>query len=118
MAMLRHHAALDHQGAMHLVYSARTRRDILYRDELERLISRRRALTITLTREAPSEWSGRRGRVDRDLLSEVGWPPADKPHCYICGPTPFVEAAATSLVAFGHTSDNIRTERWGPTGER
>ncbi|TMK43130.1 MAG: oxidoreductase, partial [Actinobacteria bacterium] len=44
MAMLRHHAALDHQGAMHLVYSARRQQDLLYREELERLVSGHRAV--------------------------------------------------------------------------
>jgi len=116
MAMLRHHAALDHQGAMHLVYSARRQQDLLYREELERLVSGHRAVTITLTREPSSGWSGRRARVDGDLLSELGWPPMDEPHCYLCGPTPFVEAVANALVALGHTSPNIRAERFGPTG--
>jgi ferredoxin-NADP reductase len=101
---------------MHLVYSVRTQQAILYRAELERLVSEHRAVTITLTREPPSGWSGRRGRVDSDLLSELGWPPVDAPHCYICGPTPFVEAAADGLVALGHTSANVRAERFGPTG--
>src|SRR5207244_11476924 len=68
MAMLRHHAALDHQGAMHLVYSARRQQDLLYREELERLVSGHRAVTITLTREPPCGWAGRRGRVDSGLL--------------------------------------------------
>jgi ferredoxin-NADP reductase len=116
MAMLRHHAAVDHQGAMQLVYSARTTQDLLYRAELEHLASPHRAVTITLTRQPPAGWSGRRGRVDGDLLAEVGWPPRDEPRCYVCGPTPFVEAAAEALVAAGHKSANIRTERFGPTG--
>src|SRR5207253_3104371 len=48
MAMLRHHAALDHRGAMHLVYSARARDDLLYSKELDDLVSDRRAVTVTL----------------------------------------------------------------------
>jgi ferredoxin-NADP reductase len=116
MAMLRHHAAVDHQGAMHLVYSARTSQDLLYRAELEQLVSPHRAVTITLTRQALAGWSGRRGRVDGDLLAEAGWPPRDEPRCFVCGPTPFVEAAADALVSAGHRSAHIRTERFGPTG--
>jgi len=116
MAMLRHHATLNHQAAMHLVYSARTRHDILYRDELDQLVDVHRAVTITLTRESSPEWSGRRGRVDSDLLADTGWPPADEPHCYVCGPTTFVEAVANTLVSIGHEAANVRTERFGPTG--
>ena len=116
MAMLRHHAAVDHDGAMHLVYSAREQRDLLYRAELEDLTTPRRAITLTLTREEATQWQGRRGRVDDQLLADVGWPAAVEPHCYVCGPTPFVEAVADALVTLGHPPANIRTERFGPTG--
>jgi ferredoxin-NADP reductase len=116
MAMLRHHAALDHDAPMHLIYSVRARAAILYRDELEQLANRRRSVTITLTREAPADWSGHVGRVDSDLLSRPGWGPQAEPVCYVCGPTPFVEAAADGLVDLGHTPAKIKTERFGPTG--
>ncbi|MGH9031805.1 MAG: ferredoxin reductase [Acidimicrobiia bacterium] len=116
MAMLRHHRAVDHQGAMHLVYSARTAEDLLYRDELMELADGHRAVTITLTREVPAQWGGRRGRVDAALLGEVGWPPSSEPRCFVCGPTSFVEAAADALVAIGHQPVHIKTERFGPTG--
>jgi ferredoxin-NADP reductase len=116
MAMFRHHAALDHPGEMHLLYSARTQRDILYADELGELVSPRRAVTITLTRETNPSWTGGRGRVDDRLLSTTGWPSAAHPHCYVCGPTPFVEAVANALVQAGHHSANIKAERFGPTG--
>ena len=116
MAMLRHHAAIDHHGAMHLVYSARTQDDVLYRDELDALDRGPRAVTITLTRERSAAWTGRRGRVDAALLAEVGWPPAVEPRCFVCGPTPFVEAAADALVALGHDAGEhqdraVRTHR-------
>jgi ferredoxin-NADP reductase len=51
-----------------------------------------------------------------ELLEDVGWPQADRPHGYICGPTPFVEAVSASLVDFGHEAARIKTERFGPTG--
>jgi ferredoxin-NADP reductase len=114
MAMLRHHAAIDHGGAMHLVYSARTQADVLYGAELDDLVSPRRAVTVTLTREPAGD--GRRGRVDAALLAEVGWPAGAEPRCFVCGPTPFVEAAAQALVDLGHQPANIKTERFGPTG--
>ena len=116
MAMLRHHAALDHRAPIRLIYSVRTRRDILYREELAQLADEHRSVTIALTREAPDGWSGHVGRVDRDLLSHAGWPPQEKPHCYVCGPTPFVEAIADALVALGHHPADVKTERFGPTG--
>jgi ferredoxin-NADP reductase len=118
MAMLRHHARVQSTAAMHLVYSARTLDDVLYRDELQSLADgRHRAATFTLTREESSGWTGNRGRVDADLLGAVAWPPEVRPHCYVCGPTPFVEAVSGALVGLGHDPSRVKTERFGPTGE-
>ena len=117
MAMLRHHATIGHEADVHLVYSARTVDDLLYRDELERLAQdANRDVTVTLTRERPERWAGRIGRVDAALLETAGWPPSAEPHCFVSGPTPFVEEVADTLVALGHAPANIRTERFGPTG--
>lgn len=117
-AMLRHHARLGSTAAMHLVYSARTLADVLYREELSGLPGDgHRAVTITLTRETSPAWTGRHGRVDADLLGEVGWSPAVRPRCYVCGPTPFVEAVAAALVGLGHEPARVKTERFGPTGD-
>ncbi len=116
VAMLRQHVAVDDPGPVRLVDSARTQGDLLFRRQLGDLAGGRRAVTTTLTREPPGSWAGRRGRVDPALLGETGWPPAARPRCYVCGPTPFVEAVASSLVGLGHAPDDVRTERFGPTG--
>jgi ferredoxin-NADP reductase len=117
MAMMRHHARIASEAAMRLVYSARTTGDLIHREELTTLSdSAYRDVVLTLTREDSPEWSGHRGRVDATLLEEAGWPPAVRAHCYVCGPTPFVEAVSTALVDLGHDAARIRTERFGPTG--
>lgn len=117
MAMMRDHAATGADFDMHLVYSARTVDDLLYRGELETLAGGpRRGVSITLTRQGPERWAGRTGRVDASLLESVGWPAAAEPRCYVSGPTPFVEEVADTLVRLGHSPTNIRTERFGPTG--
>ena len=67
-------------------------------------------------REWPGDWTGYRGRIDRDILHEVAWPPAQSPLIYVCGPTGFVQAASGALVELGHAPGRIRTERFGPTG--
>jgi len=106
-AMLRHHRAVGSAVPARLLYSARTHDDVIYRAELEGFDT-----VVTLTRE---QWSGHTGRVGRELLEEVGWPPAERPLVYVCGPTGFVEGVADALVALGHDANRIRTERFGPT---
>jgi ferredoxin-NADP reductase len=95
-----------------LLYSARTRDEIIYRRELEDFDTR-----ITLTREQPGDWSGYTRRIDREMLEDVAWPAADRPLVYISGLTAFVETVAQLLVDLGHEPGRIRTERFGSTGQ-
>src|SRR5829696_5003352 len=116
MAMLRHRAAAASDVPARLVYSARTADDLIYRDELERLAAAGDGFELvpTLTRgQPPPGWHGRTGRVDRDLLRDVVDAHA---HAFVCGPTPFVEAVAGSLVELGVDPARVKTERFGPTG--
>src|SRR4029450_10102099 len=109
-AMLRHHAAVGSSVPARLLYSARTLGDVIYREELARLIAEDQVdIRFTLTRESPEGWAGHTGRVDDELLAEVAWPPEERPLVYVCGPTAFVEAVAGGLVRLGHDPGRIRT---------
>jgi len=118
MAMIRHRAAVGSGVPMRLLYSVKTLGDLIYRDELEELAGRGDGFEtfFTLTREQPESWTGYTRRVDRDLLAEIGWPAAESPLAYVCGPTGFVEAVASALVESGLPPSHVKTERFGPTG--
>jgi ferredoxin-NADP reductase len=121
MAMLRHRARADASvraaAPVRLLYSARARDDVIYRSELEELADPPLVeVVLTFTRDAPPGWTGYRRRIDRAMLEAVSWPPSDAPRVYVCGPTSFVEPAATILVELGHAASRVRTERFGPTG--
>jgi ferredoxin-NADP reductase len=113
MSMLRHRARQGSDVPARLLLSARAERDVLYARELDELGAE---VLKTFTREPPPGWTGWQRRVDREMLAEVAWPPAERPLTYICGPTGFVEAAATALVELGHDPALVKTERFGPTG--
>lgn len=118
MAMLRHRAVAGSTAPALLLYSSRTVPDIIFREELDELVAANDGLRVihTLTDRPPPDWSGFRRRVDRAMIEEVGFPPADKPRCFICGPSGLVEAAARTLVELGHAPQLVKTERFGPTG--
>jgi ferredoxin-NADP reductase len=120
MAMLRHRAAVGSSAPTRMLYSSRTPEDVIYARELERLVASGDGLGVahTLTRRQPPGWSGYGRRIDAAMLEEAGWPAADNPAVYICGPTPLVEAVAGTLVDLGHAPARIKTERFGPTGGR
>src|SRR6266852_1414288 len=119
MAMLRHRAAVGSTVATRLLYSSRSFEDIIYRDDLDHLVKDTTMLEVvqTLTRAQPPGWTGYHRRIDTTMLREVAWPVDQRPLTFICGPTPFVETAAASLVTLGNEPARIKTERFGPTGE-
>jgi ferredoxin-NADP reductase len=116
-AVLRHRVGSGSGVPVRLLYSARSQSELIYRDELIEA-GRREDVDVrfTLTRERPDGWQGYDRRIDRALIADVAWPPAERPLFYVCGPTAFVEVAADALVALGHDPGRIRTERFGPTG--
>ena len=117
MAMLRHRANQGSAVETRLLVSVRSRGDLLYADELAHLDGADGLeVRTTLTRERPDGWAGLTGRVDAAMLEHVGPPAAEGPRAYVCGPTPFVEAAADLLVDLGHDPGRIHAERFGPTG--
>jgi ferredoxin-NADP reductase len=118
MAMLRHHTAQESTVPVHLLVSARSLDDVLYREELAAMARRPGVeVSYTLTRAQPADWDGFARRVDAEMLTAVGPAPAAHPLVFVCGPTAFVESVADRLVELGHRPAAIRAERFGPTGE-
>jgi ferredoxin-NADP reductase len=117
MAMARHRAAAGSHVPATLLYSSRSREDVIYFDEIERLRSQDGlAVFQTLTRTQPPGWTGYSRRIDAAMLGEVVAKSDPAAQVFICGPTPLVEGAAEGLVALGLAPARIRTERFGPTG--
>lgn len=118
MAMIRHRQRAGSNVATRLIYSSRFYEDIIYRDELDRIASNDTMLEVlyTLTRAQPPEWTGYHRRIDAGLLGEIAWPHEQRPLAFICGPTQFVETAASGLISLGYEPTRTKTERFGPTG--
>ena len=118
MSMLRHRAAAGANNRTALLYSSRNFEDVIYYNELEQLSKTGSGPQIfhTLTRSQPPDWKGYARRIDESMLREVAGPLGRSVKVFICGPTLMVESAANALVELGIDSNQIRTERFGPTG--
>ncbi len=117
MSMIRSRAAAGSRAPFQLLYSARSPADALYAAELAERQRRADGLRIgyVYTRTAPAGWPrppGRLGGADLPRADDPTAPPA----VFVCGPTGFVEAAASLLTAAGHQPGAIKTERFGPSG--
>jgi ferredoxin-NADP reductase len=112
MAMVRARRAAGSRVPFRLIYSARTKEDVLYAEELGKRVRDDAGLDVTyvFTRE------GQRRRINVGDVSAAGWPADFQPDCFVCGPTGFVETVADILVALGNEPRKVKTERFGPTG--
>ena len=118
MAMIRHRANSQNKVPTKLLYSSRSYDDVIYREELDRISANDSSLRVihTLTRRQPRNWTGYGRRIDRAMLAEAAWRPAEKPLAYTSGPTALVETVANHLQELGYEPERIKTERFGPTG--
>ncbi len=115
-AILRYRALIGSSVPVRLLYSSRSWEDVIYRAELDSLSDGVKVIHA-LTRSQPPGWTGYARRVDQPMLAEVAWPAAQQPLAYVCGPTSFVEAVASGLVALGYPAGRVKTERFGATGQ-
>ena len=111
MAMLRHRRrampGVEMDLEMRLVYSVRSAEEVIYAGELGD------DAVLTFTREAPEGWQGHTGRIDSALIAQAGVDPGT---AFVCGSNGFVETASQLLLETGFEPEQIRTERFGPTG--
>ncbi|HEX8032686.1 MAG TPA: oxidoreductase, partial [Ktedonobacterales bacterium] len=73
-------------------------------------------VVYTLTQSQPESWQRYSRHIDRAMLEEVAWMPAERPLAFVCGPTSLVESVATLCVELGYAPERVKTERFGPTG--
>lgn len=120
MGMIRSRAAAGSTAPFRLLYSVREPNAVWYGKELKALSESDPSLSITYayTRVTPKNWPRPPARIDAALIADATWPSSLGSTSYICGPTSFVESVAGLLTASGNSPDRIRTERFGPTGDR
>jgi len=109
MCMLRHRRRTMPGLWMRLLYSVRTPADVIYAGELGE------ETTLTYTKEAPPGWDGHTGRIDEAMvapLAAASW----NGLVFVCGTNGFVESAVGAVMAAGLDAQQIRTERFGPSG--
>jgi ferredoxin-NADP reductase len=108
MAMLRLARNTGRSDLVHLVVSARTPADLYYAEELPGPET-----TIVYTRAVPPAWPRPPGHLNPlDLPTPI----ADGSTAYVCGSTGFSDAATALLTGAGMATDQIRVERFGPSG--
>lgn len=109
-AMLQRALRLPHRN-IGLFYSVRTPDEFAYQEEL-RALARRGEIELrqTVTRATDTDWTGPRGRLNRDALAELVHDPATL--CFICGPPALVDEMPKILADLGIPPQRIKIEEW------
>ena len=108
MAMLRLARRSGRADLVRLVVSVRTPGDLYYPTELPGPES-----TVVYTRQAPPSSARAPGRLTPDDVRPALLAGAT---AYVCGSAGFADAASYLLVDLGLAAEEIRVERFGPTG--
>lgn len=114
-AIAQAHAQAGDPSGFRLLYSVRTPEDVFFRRELAALSAGPLQLDYVYTRRTPHDWPTPPGRVTQEIVKAKTWDAASRPLVYVCGPTAFVETVAEWLLDAGHSSQDVRTERFGGT---
>jgi ferredoxin-NADP reductase/DMSO/TMAO reductase YedYZ heme-binding membrane subunit len=111
MAKIRYLTDIGWSGHIYLVFSVKTERDIIFRDELDYLRSRFPNLhvTVTLTRAEGSSGRWERGRISPELLNRVV-PHISTRRVHLCGPTEMTELTRQMLLDLGVPAESIKLE--------
>lgn len=116
LSMARQRALAGSMAPMLLLFSARTRHDLLFMEELDRLRGRGDGFDMiaTLTREEMPPAGVSKGRLDAGIIAgSLARLPGKPKRIYICGSNPFVENAAQHAIDAGVEPAMIATERYG-----
>lgn len=92
-----------------LLFFNRKEEDILWRGELDQLAASNDSFQVDyVLSEAEDSWSGRRGRVDEDMLRDFLLRPAGS-RCYVCvcGPAAFTELTLGLLLPLGFSEEEL-----------
>jgi ferredoxin-NADP reductase len=97
-----------------LIYCVRTRSDIIFEMELERLKSRLRNLRVLqLVSRPDDDWHGPSGRITREFVSRQVEALASSTF-FVCGPQPFMDSVRQILVSLDVDPAFIKLESFQP----
>ncbi|HEV7523436.1 MAG TPA: FAD-binding oxidoreductase [Acidimicrobiia bacterium] len=108
MAMLRLARRLGRTDLLRLVVSVRAPGDLYYADEIAGPET-----TLVYTRAAPPAFPRAPARL---TLADIPLPLAPELRAYVCGSSGFADAASAVVLAAGVPTEQIRVERFGPSG--
>lgn len=109
-SMIRNATAMQYETDIKLLYSAKTEREVLFREKLTEIsyANLHVSVVISVTEPAPG-WTGHTGRINRRMI-EQDIPDWRERVFFISGPPAMVNAMLAVLRELGLPEDRIRSE--------
>src|SRR3989339_745950 len=101
--------SFDKHKQVILVYSVKSKKDFVFKDEIEK-ITQERFLKIYYLVSDDTSWEGLKGRVDEQFLN-MYIKNIDKADVYMCGPTAMMKGVRASLKKCGASNNHIFFEK-------
>lgn len=104
---------------IHLVYSASTPEELIFKEEFNNWAKENPNLTLSYTITKPNEsktpWSGLTGRINSEMIKnqlEIGHWSLNIPTWWVCGPPAFTEAMQGELQKLNIATEKIEVEQF------
>lgn len=111
MSMLRTLSDQNLKKKVILLWGNKTEKDIVFRDELDKMASEMPSLKVVHVLSRQDDWPGQRGHINAALLRKVVGDFRDR-EFFICGPPPMMDTLETILIDLGISKKRIHTERF------
>ncbi len=111
MSIIRNNTEHDYPVKMRLIYTNKTKNDIIYHKELLELEKKNKNLKLYLATTQDESWEGLNGRVGDKIILEL-IPDYKEVLFYICGPPKMVSEIQQMLITLGVDRSKIKTERF------
>ena len=114
MSIARYLTERSWAGDTYFIYACRAPVDFIFAKEISALQGRNSKLHVAVTMERPegTDWTGPRGRITKELLTQTV-PDLASRRVHLCGPPVMMDAVKTMLAELGVPADRVKTESFG-----
>jgi predicted ferric reductase len=110
MSMLRYLRETNNKRPVVLLYGNKTEKDIIFRDELEKLPANMKVVNVLS--KPQGNWQGPKGYIDMEIIKQYTGEILSQADIFVCGPVAMMDMVISCLKDAGIPSERIHSERF------
>lgn len=114
MSIARYLTERSWPGDIFFIYACRAPADFIFANEIAALQRSNSKLHVAVTMERPegTDWTGPRGRINKELLTQTVSDLASR-RVHLCGPPVMMDSIKAMLTELGVPAERVKTESFG-----